>query len=179
MGGRLANSDHRGSGGTHNSTSTTGLYDSSSSARYSSSSTLPSSTDVPLHNDHLTRGIHDLPVPPVPDSPLFSLRAAGRTFSFGTRPQRASTPLSQQTQHPQQPFSASSSTARDRAMTASSASTATPPKLLDSDLSINGNNDDDDNFSNMFENFGKRKSAILLESSKSVRILPQSYGFPE
>ncbi|OKL61258.1 hypothetical protein UA08_03919 [Talaromyces atroroseus] len=162
--------DIRGSGGTHNSTSTTGLYDSSSSARYSSSSTLPSSTDVPIHNDHLTRGIHDLPVPPVPESPLFSLRAAGRTFSFGTRSQRASTPLSQQ---PQQPSSASSSAARDRAMTASSASTAIPPKLLDSDLSLGANNDD--NFSNMFENFGKRKSAILMESASSGDVKPKAY----
>lgn len=168
--------NNRGSGGTNNSASTTGLYDSASSARYSSSSTLPSSTDVPLHNDHLTRGIHDLPIPPVPESSsLFSLRAAGRTFSFGTRPQRASTPLSQQQQQ-HQPSSSSSFTARDRAMTASSASTAIPPKLLDSDLNISGSGED--NFSNMFENFGKRKSAILLDSSKSGDMKPKNSPAP-
>ncbi|GAM43081.1 hypothetical protein TCE0_044r17606 [Talaromyces pinophilus] len=153
---------NRASGGTNNSAST-GLYDSSSSARYSSSSTLPSSTDVPVHND-LSRGVHDLPVPPVPESPsVFSLRAAGRTFSFGTRP-RASTPISHQ--QPRQQTTASPSTTRDRATTASSASTAIPPKLLDSDLSIGGAADEDDGFGSMFENFGKRKSAILLDSSK-------------
>ncbi|EEA25849.1 conserved hypothetical protein [Talaromyces marneffei ATCC 18224] len=172
----------RASGGTNNSAST-GLYDSSSSARYSSSSTLPSSTDIPVHND-LSRGVHDLPVPPVPESPsVFSLRAAGRTFSFGTRPLRTSTPTSQQQQQQQQQqqacqqTTASPSTSRDRATTASSANTAIPPKLLDSDLSIRGAGDDDDGFGSMFENFGKRKSAILLDSSKSVLspALPSNY----
>lgn len=154
----------RASGGTNNSAST-GLYDSSSSARYSSSSTLPSSTDVPVHND-LSRGVHDLPVPPVPESPsVFSLRAAGRTFSFGTRP-RTSTPTAHQ--QSRQQTTVSPSTTRDRATTASSASTAIPPKLLDSDLTIGGAGDEDDGFGSMFENFGKRKSAILLDSSKMV-----------
>ncbi|EED21723.1 conserved hypothetical protein [Talaromyces stipitatus ATCC 10500] len=158
---------NRASGGTNNSAST-GLYDSSSSARYSSSSTLPSSTDVPVHNDH-SRGVHDLPVPPVPESPsVFSLRAAGRTFSFGARSLRTSTPVS----HSRQQTTASPSTTRDRATTASSASTAIPPKLLDSDLTIGRAGDDDDGFGSMFENFGKRKSAILLDSSKSVCLLP-------
>jgi hypothetical protein len=50
-------------------------------------------------------------------------------------------------------------------MTASSASTATPPKLLDSDLNLGGG---DDNFGDMFETFSKRRSAVLLESSKLV-----------
>jgi hypothetical protein len=172
----------RGSGGTHHSTSTAGVYDSSSSARYSSSSTLPSSTDGAAHNDH-SKTFHDIPPAPMAESPsLFSLRAAGRTFSFGTKPSRFSTPpqtQQQQTQPQYQPQyqpqvqhqyqqSESPAQARDRAMTASSASTATatPPRLLDSDFQVSGT--DDDNFTSMFENFGKRKSAIQLRPLDSV-----------
>ncbi|KAH8698268.1 hypothetical protein BGW36DRAFT_396091 [Talaromyces proteolyticus] len=169
--------NNRGSAGTHQSNSTGGPYDSSSSARYSSSSTLPSSTDVPVHNDP-ARGFHDIPVPESPS--LFSLRAAGRTFSFGTRPSRFSTPT-HTPQHAQQPLPpqpqqqpVSAAHIRDRAMTASSASTATPPKLLETDLNLDAG--DNDNFSSMFENFGKRKSAILLQSSNSEEI--QSKDLP-
>lgn len=163
----------RGSGGTHHSTSTAGIYDSSSSARYSSSSTLPSSTDGAAHNDH-SKTFHDIPPAPVAESPsLFSLRAAGRTFSFGTKPSRFSTPpqLQQQQIQPQYQQTESATQARDRAMTASSASTATatPPRLLESDFQLSGT--DDDNFGNMFENFGKRKSAIQLRPSDSVCLL--------
>lgn len=96
---------------------------------------------------------------------MFSLRAAGRTFSFGTR-SRTSTPTSHQ--QLRQQTTVSPSTTRDRATTASSASTAIPPKLLDSDLTVSGAGDEDDSFGSMFENFGKRKSAILLDSSKMV-----------
>jgi hypothetical protein len=121
-----------------------------------------------------------LPVPPVPESPsVFSLRAAGRTFSFGTRPLRTSTPTSQQQQQIRQQTTVSPATTRDRATTASSASTAIPPKLLDSDISIGGAGDEDDGFGSMFENFGKRKSAILLDSSKQVLSLSNyiTHGF--
>jgi hypothetical protein len=45
---------------------------------------------------------------------------------------------------------------RDRAFSASTASTATPPKLLDADLAFGDN--DADGFSNMFESIGKRES---------------------
>ncbi|CRG89845.1 hypothetical protein PISL3812_06884 [Talaromyces islandicus] len=181
--------NNRGSGGTHHSTSTTGVYDSSSSARYSSSSTLPSSTDGAPHIEH-AKTFHDIPAPPVPESPsLFSLRAAGRTFSFGTKPARFSTPLQipqQQTQPQIQPQqvqhqyqqSEPTAQARDRAMTASSASTATatPPRLLDSDFQLSGN--DDDNFTNMFENFGKRKSAIQLRPTDSDDVQSKALPIP-
>ncbi|KAJ9209656.1 hypothetical protein DTO166G4_8745 [Paecilomyces variotii] len=139
----------RGSGATNNSDSTA-PYDSSSSARYSSSSTLPS-TDAPIHkeqgNGH-SRPFHDIPLPPVIGS-QFSFRAAGRTFSFGSKAPRVSTPPSR--------GSAVASGARDRAMTASTASTATPPRLLDSDLKLEKVEDDD--FGNMFQDFGKSEQA--------------------
>jgi hypothetical protein len=48
---------------------------------------------------------------------------------------------------------------RDRALSASTASTATPPKLLDADLAFGDN--DADEFSNMFDNIGKRDSRIM------------------
>lgn len=155
---RAALTRNRGSGGTNNSGSTGGLYDSSSSARFSSSSTLPSSTDVPVHdasNPH-SRAFHDIPPPPSHGSQSsFSLRAAGRTFSFGTKPPKAPTP---------QPQPPSPTLTRDRAMTTSTASTATPPKLPHADLNLGG---PDDDFGNMFEGLGKRKSALLQEQSVS------------
>ncbi|EEP82930.1 predicted protein [Uncinocarpus reesii 1704] len=108
-----------GSGGTNNSSSTGRLYDSSSSAKFSSSSTLPSDNST-----------HDITVPPIPESSFASaLRAAGRTFSFGTKPPKI-VPPNQTT--PRQ----SHSMARERAMTASTTSTATPPRLLESDLNL-------------------------------------------
>lgn len=114
-----------------------------------------------------------MPVPPVPESPsIFSLRAAGRTFSFGARSYRNSTPVSQQTQQQaRQQAVVSPPTTRGRATTASSASTTIPPKLLDSDLNLGNQGTNDDGFGTMFENFGKRKSAILLDSSKMVNSL--------
>src|SRR6266536_5353329 len=143
-----------GSGGTNNSASTGGLYDSSaSSARFSSSSTLPSSTDVPVHGDSnfsLKRALQEIPVPPILESqPTFSLRAkAGRTFSFGTKspkssPMTSSTPGTGQLDSP-----TIKNVTRERAMTASTASTATPPKLLDSDVSFDSGSE---GFSNMFD----------------------------
>lgn len=52
-----------------------------------------------------------------------------------------------------------SDSSRDRAFSASTASTATPPKLLDADLSFGSN--DADEFSNMFDNIGERDSSIM------------------
>jgi hypothetical protein len=52
-----------------------------------------------------------------------------------------------------------SDSSRDRAFSASTASTATPPKLLDADLAFGDN--DTDEFSNMFDNIGKKDSRIM------------------
>ena len=149
----------RSSGGTDNSTFSGNPYDSSSSARFSSSSTLPSSTDAPDHPD-VSRPLHDIPIPPPHSS--FSLRAVGRTFSFGNKkPMRPSTPPLEELP---------SASMRERAMTASSASTATPPKLLESDFGLGG---EDDDFSNVFETF-RRKSPRLPESSPSPAVISSS-----
>ncbi|KAL8999278.1 MAG: hypothetical protein Q9169_001823 [Polycauliona sp. 2 TL-2023] len=148
-------------GGTNNSSSSAGHDNSSASARFSSSSTLPSSTDVPLDDKPLPNP-HDprkVPAPPIPASHPLSLKAGGRTFSFGRKkphsPSSAS-PITQPPQaygHSQEPAFYS----RERAFTESSYasnSTATPPKLLDTGLDI------EDGFGAMFENFGKRQSTL-------------------
>ncbi|KAF3481791.1 uncharacterized protein GIQ15_04550 [Arthroderma uncinatum] len=125
-------------------------YDNSSasSARYSSSSTLPSSTD---HSPH-----DGIPVPPIPESPFaFSIRASGRTFSFGSKASKTSIPRK------------SESTNRERAMTNSTTSTATPPKLMETDLNLEGAGE----MGNIFEGVGvdKRRSRVL----DNITNLPQ------
>lgn len=159
----------RESGGTNHSSSTGCLYDtSSSSARFSSTSTLPSSTDVTPEEPHPTgsKMVHELPIPPIPESqPAFSVRAGGRTFSFG---RKAAQPPSPSTTHAEAP--GKKATVRERATTTSSfasASTATPPKLLDTDLSFGGS--DFDGFGKMFESFGKRRSRALGEQDTLPR----------
>lgn len=156
-----------GSGGTNNSASSSGNNDNSSaSARFSSSSTLPSSTDVPLDEKPLPvpKDAHHVPIPPIPQPNPLSLRAAGRTFSFGRKKaQSPSTPayISQSTLPESSPHGFTNIT-RERAMTESSyasGSTATPPKLLDSDLDLGES--DLDGLGNMFESFGKRRSQIM------------------
>ncbi|OAS99805.1 hypothetical protein, variant 1 [Blastomyces dermatitidis ER-3] len=134
--------DNRGSRGTNNSASTGRLYDSSaSSAKFSSSSTLPSSTDIP---------IQDVPPPPVHDSSFFSFRSAGRTFSFGTK---SSSSKSLQRLEATTPRSRGTATARERAPTTSTTSTATPHRLPDTELDMG----DSLSFGNMFDGFDKEK----------------------
>lgn len=152
---------YSGSGGTNNSASSGGHNDNSStSARYSSSSTLPSSTDVSLDEKPLPvpKDAHHVPIPPIPQPNPPSLRAAGRAFSFGRK--KAHSPL--QSALPELNSKGYPSATRERAMTESSytsGSTATPPKLLDSDLDLG----DSDAFGNMFESFGKRRSQVMGE----------------
>ena len=171
--------DFSGSGGTNHSSSSGGLYDtSSSSARFSSSSTLPSSSSIEAIPDDYSHSHpktpYNIPIPPTPASqPAFSVRAAGRTFSFGRKVAQPSPPVVP-TSRPESPEAespsqaqASSNLTRRRALTESSyasASTATPPKLLDTDFDF-GKSDDPDGFGNMFEGFGNRKSRILSGQS--------------
>lgn len=149
-----------GSGGTNNSASSGGHNDnSSSSAWYSSSSTLPSSTDVPLDEKPLPNPMESrkIPIPPVPEPHTLSLRAAGRTFSFGRKKAPPSIPSSPRFTPSPQNAPGHSNGKRERAMTESSyasGSTATPPKLLETDLGQS----DLDGFGTMFESFGKRRS---------------------
>lgn len=141
----------RGSSGTNNSSLTGRPYgSSSSSAKYSSSSTLPSSAGASTHD-----------VPPIPESPFsFSLRAAGRTFSFGSKtktPTIQSPPSRPQTK---------SSLSQSRPMTTSTSSTATPPRLPESNLKIESDGD----WGNMFDGIDKRKSTTPSPAPHEVRL---------
>ncbi|KAL4751900.1 hypothetical protein BDW72DRAFT_83437 [Aspergillus terricola var. indicus] len=111
------------------------------------SSSTRRSTDLQTQFDSQSphsRNLHDIPVPPLSSA----LRAAGRTFSFGAR--FSKTPAAV----PHRP--SSPDTTRSRATTNSTTSTATPPKLLDTELQI-GRVDDD--FENMFDGIGAQEVA--------------------
>lgn len=126
----------RGSSSTANTSSTGRPYDSSaSSAKYSSSSTLPSSAGGSSHD-----------VPRVPEAPYsFSLRAAGRTFSFGSK---SKVPANTSSSRPQ---TKQSSLARPA--TTSTSSTATPPRLPEN-FKVNTESD----WGDMFDGMDKRQS---------------------
>lgn len=168
--GRTRNApQNRGSGGTHNSASSGGHNDNSSSeARFSSTSTLPSSADVILddRSSPNSKDSYNIPVPPNPESNSLSLRAAGRAFSFGRK--RAESP-SVLVPGPRPVVEHAKSDGyksfnRPRAMTESSytsGSTATPPKLLGTELELEQS--DLDGFGNMFDSFGKNEIRLVEE----------------
>ncbi|KAI4197817.1 MAG: hypothetical protein LQ350_005662 [Teloschistes chrysophthalmus] len=164
------NFSNRGSNGTNNSSSSGG-HDKSS-GRLSSSSTLPSSTDVPLDDKVLPNPpeSHRVPVPAIPASHPLNLKAGGRAFSFGRRKPQSPASASPIAQPPQAyAYSRDFEThGRERALTETSyasGSTAKPPNLLDTSLGL-GNSDLDD-FGDMFENFGKRRSTTDVDPVES------------
>lgn len=153
---------NRGSGGTTRSGSTGFQDNSSASARFSSSSTLPSSLDVDGEDLFPVRkapfAVHDEILEPPPTF----LSRAGRALSFANKsykipPQQIGTSASNS--QPTSPYNAHPTSSendfgRDRAMTTSSyASTAKPPQL-DSGL---GSSDFGGDFGNMFEGLNGRK----------------------
>ncbi|KAJ6139424.1 hypothetical protein N7471_005910 [Penicillium samsonianum] len=145
-----------------------GNYESSTSTRLSSSSTLPSSTEVPPPDETLSphSRIHDVPAPP----PLTSaLRAAGRTFSFGGRFSKSG---------PQVPRQQTPDAAKNRPVTGSTDSTATPPKLPDTNFALSSQDD----FNKMFDNMDAREgSAIRGSSPKPAKYSssPPTHVLPE
>lgn len=170
-----------GSGGTNKSASTVPYGSAASSARLSSSSTIPSSTDI--SNDSHTnsfvssqRPFQDVPIPPVPRSRGWSIRNAGRTFSFASKqknemavePSPPPRPSPTGTQRP-----TFTPARRERAMTASTASTATPPKLLEGELAFDDS--ELDRFGSMFDGIGdpnnRNSGPPQHHSTKMVRIV--------
>lgn len=161
---RLIN--QRGSRGTTNSGSS-GYYDSSgASARYSSTSTLPSSLEPEREPEEeelfpVKRGTAPMfssagsaAAPhPLPQPPSFTSRAS-RALSFGLKGKTPPPRLDDVPPLP--PPTAGDRTSRDRAMTTSSyASTAVPQKLessLDLPTSDFGND-----FGGMFDTFNNRR----------------------
>jgi hypothetical protein len=97
----------------------------------------------------------------------FSLKAAGRSLSWGRNHKSSTPPPPIPKEDPQSGPSLPGSDEfllRARAVTASSyASTATPPKLEDRDLGLSLGGD----FGDMFSSFGKRKSTILLDAQNN------------
>ena len=153
---------YSGSGGTTNSLSTAAYDSAASSARYSNSSTNPSSVDSGSSRNvkaAAQRSYDDIPPPPPPThaSRAGFLKNAGRTFSFGINknssketneiPPPMPTDRSRRTTVTEQP--------RERAMTMNSVVTVDPPRLDDSSFSLKSSDDD---FGNMFANVGKRAS---------------------
>ncbi|KAJ5127438.1 hypothetical protein N7448_008217 [Penicillium atrosanguineum] len=153
-------------------------YESSTSTRLSSSSTLPSSTEVPPPDEATSphSRMNDIPVPP----PLAAgLRAAaGRTFSFGGRFGKSSTPA------PLPRIDTPDASTR-RVQTASTDSTATPPKLADGQFNLGADlgGGSTDDFGKMFDHLGKRDSAMLRDPSprrsKQYSSSPPTQALPE
>lgn len=138
-----------------------GHYESSTSTRLSSSSTLPSSTEVPPPDQSPHSRIHDVPAPPLTSA----LRAAGRTFSFGGRFSKA-TPIVPRQQTPD--------ASKNRPVTGSTDSTATPPKLPDTNFTL-GSQDD---FNKMFENMGTRESSTTPGASSQPGKVRHAIAIP-
>lgn len=115
-----------------------GAYESSTSTRLSSSSTLPSSTEISPPDETFSphSRINDVPPPP-------PLRPANRAFSLGGRLKA----LPPSPQH-----NALDASAKHRA-TSSSDSTTLPPRLPDTNIDLSGADD----FQKMFDNVGKRE----------------------
>ena len=164
----------RGSGGTQHSASSGGLYDtSSSSARYSSSSTLPSTSsvenftdDLPHAHPKVSKPLPLLP-PPVAD-PAYTPSSVGSGDFIAQKAPEIDIQNPTDTITTPQPSTMYADIPdigrkmRPRAMTETSGSTATPPKLLDAELGF-GRSDEFDNFGNMFEgiNSGSGQSSPL------------------
>ncbi|EXJ65419.1 hypothetical protein A1O7_01760 [Cladophialophora yegresii CBS 114405] len=141
---------NRGSGGTERSHSTAPYDSAASSARLSTSSTNPSSIDTRSDKNVQapgTRPYNDIPVPPPASARPGFLRSPARTFSFGVVKGSRGSPTS-----PDAPLPPVVHNRRNRTVTESTASTATPPRLFDSDLALE--NTELDAFGNMFDHIG-------------------------
>ncbi|KAI5202262.1 hypothetical protein AUEXF2481DRAFT_7791 [Aureobasidium subglaciale EXF-2481] len=162
----------RGSGGTALSGSSGYFDNSSSSARYSSSSTLPSSIEAEHEaenedlfprktaangNSNLSSNRSSAASNAVPEPPSFSARA-GRAMSFGLRSKQNTSPGTMTAATAHMPDLPENSFIRDRATTMSSnASTAVPPRI---DASLGSMSDFGSDFGmNMFEGLSSPRQA--------------------
>nr|POF03128.1 hypothetical protein CFP56_75493 [Quercus suber] len=166
----------RGSAGTTNSGSS-GFYESSSaSARYSSTSTLPSSLDAEREPDdgdlfarkatptHMHKSLPTTLDDPLPPPPSFSTRAA-RAFSFGNKHSKAESttknlpPLPPNYHAPTRSPNKEQSPVRERALTTSSYASTAIPTQVESNLSLGLEESSfGDDFGNMFSNLGNAKA---------------------
>jgi hypothetical protein len=162
----------RGSGGTALSGSSGYFDNSSSSARYSSSSTLPSSIEAEHEaenedlfprkaaangNSNLSSNRSSAASNALPEPPSFTARA-GRAMSFGLRSKQNASPGTMTAATAHMPDLPENSFIRDRATTMSSnASTAVPPRL---DANLGSMSDFGSDFGmNMFEGLSSPRQA--------------------
>lgn len=162
----------RGSGGTALSGSSGYFDNSSSSARYSSSSTLPSSIEAEHEaenedlfprktasngNSNLSSNRSSAASNVLPEPPSFTARA-GRAMSFGLRSKQNASPGAMTATTAHMPDLPENSFIRDRATTMSSnASTAVPPRL---DANLGSMSDFGSDFGmNMFEGLSSPRQA--------------------
>ncbi|KIW77185.1 hypothetical protein Z517_09631 [Fonsecaea pedrosoi CBS 271.37] len=165
----------RGSGGTERSHSTAPNDSAASSARLSTSSTNPSSVDTRsdknVQGGAGSRPFNDIPAPPPVSTRPGFLRSPTRTFSFGLVKGSRGSPTS-----PGGALPPLKDISRNRAVTSSSASTATPPRLFDTDLSLE--NSELDEFGNMFDHIGSSPDAPpsrLIHQEASISPAPTQY----
>ncbi|KAK6954099.1 hypothetical protein Daesc_004061 [Daldinia eschscholtzii] len=139
----FAGMKHNRGSGSSNTTKTA----SDNSSRHSNASTAPSSTDIPPQEDwrganRKSLSMADVPVPAplAPKNHGNFLKQAGRTFSFGSRKSALPT-IPAEDSVPAVPampdeYSPGTPRGRSRAETASTVSTATPPKVEDRDFML-------------------------------------------
>lgn len=130
----------------------------------STSSTNPSSVETRSDKNGVagSRGNND--TSSQPSSRGGFLKNAGRTFSFGNI--RRSHEVNDLPPLPPVPAKTPASSMRDRSMTVSSVTTATPPRLEDTDLSLD--NSELDGFGNMFDGIGSKASREPSPSRNNV-----------
>ncbi|KAI1498852.1 hypothetical protein F5X99DRAFT_420329 [Biscogniauxia marginata] len=139
---------------------------SDNSSRHSNASTAPSSTDYTTHEDwrhsNSRKSVHmnDAPPPPAHKHSSTFLKQAGRTFSFGGNKKSTLPTIPAEEPVPPMPDYSSETTAgRSRAETASTVSTATPPKVEDRDFMLDLGGD----LASMLNKFDKRSSVATLK----------------
>ncbi|KAH7326607.1 hypothetical protein B0I35DRAFT_139664 [Stachybotrys elegans] len=165
---------NRGSGASNSTKATS----TDTSSRHSNASTAPSSADHG-HEDHRAHGrkpLHDATNRAANKSGSGFLSRAGRTFSFGGQkkhsvpppadndplPDLPPVPVSHQQQAPSVPsIQREDEFGRARGMTASTTSTATPPRLEKTNIDLGGD------FGSMFSGFDKRASMATLKNDAS------------
>ncbi|KIW17798.1 hypothetical protein PV08_04993 [Exophiala spinifera] len=167
--GRL-DAGNRGSAGTQGSRSTVHLDSAASSTRLSTSSTNPSSVDTRSDKNVQVPGskpYNDIPAPPHTTARHGFLRSPPRALSFGVIKGSRSSPISAQGDYPHP------DNTRSRAVTTSSQSTATPPRLFDSDLALD--NSELDGFENMFDHIGSSPASGPEPTSSPTTYPPTSF----
>ncbi|KAI2629590.1 hypothetical protein GGR54DRAFT_268816 [Hypoxylon sp. NC1633] len=154
--------NNRGSGSS-NTTKTA----SDNSSRHSNASTAPSSTDFPPQDEWRSTSRKPVPMAEGPTSPAHKisggfLKQAGRTFSFGSRKNTLPTIPAEESVPavPMMPdeYNPATPRGRSRAETASTVSTATPPRVEDRDFMLDLGGD----LSSMLK-FDKRASVATLK----------------